>query len=268
LNISGPCGFEAKTLLSFHFKTRLRVLNVQVEAVLFDLFDTLLLLEPAEVYYERCLEKLYQSLVKNGINVMFKDFSRAYFEVRDKYYSESRQSLDEPHFNVRVAQTLQNLGFNAATSNPIVSHATDAFAEEFMHYVSIDPDALNVLQKLHRKFKLGLISNLGIPECGRQLLNRFGLSKFFDVALISGEINVRKPSPKIFEKALNALGVRASRAVFIGDMMDLDIIGPKKVGMKTILIERKPCALQNNSEVKPDRIVKSLTELLDILDDC
>jgi HAD superfamily hydrolase (TIGR01549 family) len=239
---------------------------MQVEAVFFDLFDTLLLLEPGEVYYESCLMKLYESLVNNGINVTFEDFSRAYFEVRDKYYSESRQSLEEPHFNVRVVQTLQKLGFNLSTSNPIVSQATEAFAKEFMHHVSIDPDAYSVLQKLHGKYKLGLISNFGIPECGRQLLDRFGLSKFFDITLISGEINVRKPSPKIFERALNALSVRASRTVFIGDMLDLDIIGPKKVGMKTILIERR--ARQNHPEAKPDKIVKSLTELLSILDDC
>jgi HAD superfamily hydrolase (TIGR01549 family) len=241
---------------------------MQVEAVLFDLFDTLVLLEPDEVYYEHCLRKLHGSLAKNGINVPFKDFIRAYFEVRDKYYSESRKTLEEPHFNLRVVQTLQKLGFKLAISNPIVRQATEAFAKEFMHYVTIDDDALNVLQKLHGKYKLGLISNFGIPECGRQLLDRFGLTKFFDLILISGEINVRKPSPKIFDRALNALGVKASRAVFIGDMLDLDIMGPKKVGMKTILIERRAYTLPDHSEVKPDKIVKSLTELLDILDDC
>jgi HAD superfamily hydrolase (TIGR01549 family) len=241
---------------------------MRVEAVLFDLFDTLLLLEPEEVYYERCLKKLHESLIKNGIDITFKSFNRAYFEVRDEYYSESRNNFEEPHFNVRVIQTLQKLGFKHALSNPIVSQATAAFAKEFMRYVSIDDDAINVLQKLHGKYKLGLISNFGIPECGRQLLDRFGLSKFFDITLISGEINVRKPSPKIFDRALNALGVPASRAVFIGDMLDLDIMGPKKVGMQTILIERRAYALHRHPDVKPDKIVKSLTELLNILDDC
>jgi len=215
---------------------------MQVEAVFFDLFDTLLLLEPAEIYYERCLMKLHESLVKNGIEVTFEDFDRAYFEIRDGYYSESRQSLEEPHFNVRVAQTLQKLGFNLDVSSPIVSRATEAFADEFMCYVSIDKEAIGVLQKLRGKYKLGLISNFGIPECGRQLLNRFGLSKFFDFTVISGEVNQRKPSPKIFERALNALNVYPSKAVFVGDMLDLDVIGPKKVGMKTILIAKEdPC---------------------------
>ena len=178
----------------------------------------------------------------------------------------SLADLEEPHFNVRVAQTLQKLGFKLDVSNPIVSKATEAFADEFMRYVSIDDDAISVLQKLCGKYKLGLISNFGIPECGRQLLDRFGLSKFFDLIVISGEVNQRKPSPEIFERALNALNVDPSKAVFIGDMLDLDIIGPRNVGMKTILIERRPS--EAHVEVKPDKVVKSLTELLDILDDC
>jgi HAD superfamily hydrolase (TIGR01549 family) len=239
---------------------------MQVEAVLFDLFDTLLLLEAPEVYYEPSLRKLHESLIKNGINVAFDDFMRVYFEVRDKFYSESRKTLEEPHFNVRVAQTLQKLGFKLDVSNPIVSKATGAFADEFMRYVTVDDDAISVLRKLCGRYKLGLISNFGIPECGRQLLESFGLSKFFDLIVISGEVNQRKPSPKIFERALNALNVDPSKAVFIGDMLDLDIIGPRNVGMKTILIERRPS--EAHVEVRPDKVVKSLTELLDVLDDC
>jgi len=60
--------------------------------------------------------------------------------------------------------------------------------------------------------------------------------------------------------------VDPSKAVFVGDMLDLDIIGPKNVGMKTILIERRP--IEDHVKVKPDKVVKSLTELLNILEDC
>jgi putative hydrolase of the HAD superfamily len=238
---------------------------MQVEAVLFDLFDTLLLLESDEVYYGPSLRKLHESLTKNGIDVPFEDFRRVYFEVRDKFYSESRESLEEPHFNVRVSQTLQRFGYDLSVSNPIVVEATMAFADEFMRYVSLDNDAIKVLQRLHGRYKLGLVSNFGIPECGRKLLDIFGLNRFFDVVVISGEVNLRKPSPKIFGKALHALNVDASRTVFVGDMLDLDIIGPKSVGMKTVLIERKP--LKGEIKVKPDRIIKSLSELLTVLEE-
>jgi len=124
---------------------------VRVKAVLFDLFDTLLLLESDEVYYAPSLRRLCDFLIKNGVNVPFEDFRRVYFEVREKVYSESRKSLEEPHFNVRVSQTLQRLGYSFDVSDPVVVGATMAFADEFMRYVSLDTDALDVLQKLHGK---------------------------------------------------------------------------------------------------------------------
>jgi HAD superfamily hydrolase (TIGR01549 family) len=237
---------------------------MKVEAVLFDLFDTLLILESNEAYYKPSLKRLHEYLVKSGVNVQFDVFERVYFEVRDEFYSESRESLEEPHFNVRVSQTLKKLGYEYTTSDPLIIGATMAFAEEFMHYVSLDAEALDVLQKLHGKYKLGLISNFAIPECGWKLLDKYGLRQFFDIVIISGEINRRKPSPEIFQKALTILDIEPSKVVFVGDMPDLDVKGPKSVGMKTILIKRRPI---ENIDAKPDKIITNLSELLNILKD-
>jgi len=236
-----------------------------VEAVLFDLFDTLLLLESDEVFYPPSLRKLHDFLIKNGVDVPFEDFRQFYFEVRERLYSETEKTLEEPHFSVRVSETLKKLGHNFNESDPIVVGATMAFADEVMHYVHLDEDAPHVLQELHGKYKLGLISNFGIPECGWKLLEEFGLRRLFDAVVISGEINRRKPSPEIFERALRYLGVEASKAVFVGDTPSLDVKGPKAVGMRTILIKRRP--LDENLDVKPDRVINRLTEVLCVLED-
>jgi HAD superfamily hydrolase (TIGR01662 family) len=240
--------------------------RLRFEAVLFDLFDTLVLVEDEQVFYAPSLKSLYNFLAKNNINPPFDDFNRVYFEVRDKFYSESRKTLEEPHFNVRVAQTLGRLGYNLDASDDIVNGATLAFADEFMRYVRLDEDAPYVLQKLHEKYKLGVVSNFAIPECCWMLLEKFGLKAFLDVVIISGEVNRRKPSPEIFEKALKALNVTASRAVFIGDTPSLDVEGPKNVGMKTVLIQRK--TTNETINVKPDCTIKGLKELLVALETC
>lgn len=236
-----------------------------IKAVLFDLFDTLLMLEEHEVYYSPSLQKLCDYLNENGVAVCFEDFKRVYFKVRTKLYEESSRNLEEPHFNMRVAQTLQRLGHDFEVSDPIVMGATMAFADEFMHHVSLDPDVMEVLRKLEGKYKLGLISNFGIPECAWKLLEKFGLNEFFDVVIISGEINRRKPSPEIFRKALNILNVPASKSVFVGDMLDLDVTGPKNVGMKSILVKRRP--IVERVDVEPDKRISSLAELLTVLED-
>ena len=238
---------------------------MQIESVIFDLFDTLLLLESDEAYYQPSLRSLHSFLAANGVNVSFQRFSRVYFEVRDEFYSEARKTLDEPHFDLRISRTLRRLGYDLDSSNPIVTGATAAFADEFMRYVTLDEQAIDVLKELHKKYKLGLISNFAIPECGRRLLDKFGLARFFDIAIISGEVNKRKPNQEIFEMALRGLGVKASRAVFVGDMLDLDVMGPKSVGMKTILLKRKP--VNKSFDAKPDAVITSLSELPAVIHD-
>jgi putative hydrolase of the HAD superfamily len=239
---------------------------MKIKAVLFDLFDTLILIEGGEAFYTPSLKMLHESLVKNGLKISFEDFHKAYFRIRDKLYSESRESLEEPHFNIRISQTLQELGYELDAEDPVVKVATEAFSEKFMQYVRLDPDALQILEKLHGKYKLGLISNLAIPECVWKLLEKFDLKHFFNTIIISGEINRRKPSAEIFQRALKNLGVKASEALFVGDMPGLDVMGSKRVGMKAILIQRRP--LNNRIETKPDKTIKRLIELLHIVKDC
>jgi len=246
-----------------------------VKAVLFDLFDTLVIIEGGETFYEPSLRKLHEFLANNGITTSFNDFSRVYFEVRDKLYEESNKSLEEPHFNVRISRTLKRLGHNLEAHDPVVTGATNVFADEFTRYVRLDDDAIEVLEKLHGKYKLGIVSNFAIPEAVWTLLDRFNIKKFFNVIIISGEINKRKPSPIIFEKALKDLNIKASDAAFVGDTPRLDVKGARNAGIKSILIHRKRSATdrptmiwsppEDNSNLQPDMIVKSLRELLTIL---
>ena len=240
---------------------------MQVDAVLFDLFDTLLLLQGGDAFYEPSLKKLHEFLVENGIDISFENFKRVYFEVRDELYAEVEESLEEPHFNVRVSWTLQRLGYDFDISSPIVAKSTNAFADEFMRYLHLDDDALQVLQKLRGKYKLGLVSNFAIPECAWKLLDKYNLRVFFDAILVSAEVNKRKPSPEIFERALKVLDVIASKAVYVGDMPGSDVRGAKNAGLTAILVDRgRP--LEKTVDVEPDNVITSLKELLAILDDC
>ena len=243
---------------------------MRVKAVIFDLFDTLLPVRGGDAFYEPALRRLHGFLMEKGVNVSFEEFRRVYFEVRDEMYMETAQSMEEPHFNMRLSRALKRLGYDFDVSHPIVQGGTRAFAEEFMHHVGLDQEAVEVLQRLHGEYRLGIVSNLSIPEAAWELLEKFDLKKYFDAIIISGDVKKRKPSPEIFEKALKILEAKASEAVFIGDTPSTDIKGAKKVGMHTVLIKRdSPKTLfwgsKEKAQVKPDKIIKSLKELPKIL---
>jgi putative hydrolase of the HAD superfamily len=206
---------------------------------------------------------MYRYLNENGVNVSFGTFQEAYIKARDDLYAKADANLEEPHFNVRVSETLKSLGYNYDVSSPIVATATAEFCDEFMTFVYLDENTETLLRTLHGKYKLGIISNFAIPECVHKLLTTHDLEKLFDAIVVSGAVNKRKPSPEIFERTLKALGVSASETVFVGDTLDADIEGAKAVGMKAIYIERRT---EKAEHVHPDRTIKSLSELPMVLE--
>jgi putative hydrolase of the HAD superfamily len=230
-----------------------------VKAVLFDMFDTLMLIERNHEFYSPSLMRMYRYLEENGVYVPFERFNAVYISVRDDLYAEADVNLEEPHFNVRISKTLKSLGYNYDVSSPLVVAATNEFCEEFMKYVRMDEDAERLLKRLHEKYKLGIISNFALPECVFKLLKANGIEGVFDVVVVSGAVNKRKPSPEIFKRTLSALGFSVAETVFVGDTIDADIEGAKAVGMKAIYIERR---VQKESErFCPDQTIKSLSEL-------
>ena len=236
------------------------------KAVLFDMFDTLMLIEREHAFYSPAVKNMHEYIVQHGITVTFPTFRDAYIKARDAIYEKADSTMEEPHFNHRIANALQTLGFNVNVDSEIVQGATNAFCLEFMKYVRIDDNTAETLKKLHGKYKLGVVSNFAIPECVQKLLEQHGLDKLFDVIIVSGAVNKRKPSPEIFKHALDKLQVTAKETVFVGDTVDADIKGAKDAGMKAIYINRRP--QKELEQVCPDQTIKNLNELPTAIKKC
>jgi putative hydrolase of the HAD superfamily len=92
---------------------------------------------------------------------------------------------------------------------------------------------LEALRK--RGLKLGLVSNASDPpEDLHRELAESGIAERIDYAVFSSEVGQRKPDAEIFERALDALGVRADSALFVGDRLDEDVRGAAELGMTTV----------------------------------
>jgi putative hydrolase of the HAD superfamily len=237
-----------------------------IQAVLFDMFDTLMMIEKDHAFYSPSLKGAHSFLVDSGVDVAFAVFRDAYIKARDALYVEADARLEEPHFNLRIAKALESLGYSFDVQSEVVAGATNAFCERFMEYVRIDDHAKSTLETLRGQYKLGIVSNFAIPECVDKLLERHGLDKLFDVVVVSGAVNKRKPSPEIFEKALEKLDVCAEDTVFVGDTLDADVEGAKKAGMKAIYIERR--SQKDVTGACPDQTIKGLSELVAALKRC
>jgi HAD superfamily hydrolase (TIGR01509 family) len=97
-------------------------------------------------------------------------------------------------------------------------------------------DAVPTLRELRRRgLKLALISNIGVDV--RSVLARAGMADLFDAVILSFEVGAVKPQRTIFERALEALGVPAGRALMVGDNPG-DDAGAAHLGIRTLLLPR------------------------------
>jgi putative hydrolase of the HAD superfamily len=88
------------------------------------------------------------------------------------------------------------------------------------------------LSRLHKRYRLGVISNFnGNLEV---VCREFGIASMLDLILDSGNLDVSKPDPRIFELATERLKVNPSECFYVGDSFERDIVPAKNVGLNTI----------------------------------
>ena len=125
-------------------------------------------------------------------------------------------------------------------------------------------DAEQTLSILSQKYKLGIIANQSRDVL--QLLDKFNFRDFFNVVIISSEVNMNKPDPRIFQLAMDR-AKNSKHYIMIGDRLDTDIGPANKLGMKTIRYTNSLFRLQepiDKSEMAT-HIVDRLSEIPDVL---
>jgi putative hydrolase of the HAD superfamily len=69
-------------------------------------------------------------------------------------------------------------------------------------------------------------------------LARCGLTPLVDTLVTSEEVGVQKPDPKIFQTALDRIGVPAPDAVMVGDAWPTDVEGARRAGVRPVWLNR------------------------------
>jgi HAD superfamily hydrolase (TIGR01549 family) len=216
---------------------------------------------------EASKETLYLALVAEGFNVSKSSFLQAYDLAHEKYRIIRYEHLKEVTNAVWVAEALNNLGFKVTADDYRIKCALNVFFKAFVDTFELREGAKKLIKQAQQKCKVGLISNFTHASVIHKSLRVLGINTFFNVVVVSEENGWRKPSAKIFEDALNRLGVEAIEAVYIGDSPIEDIKGAKQAGLKTVFVPSQFNKLKDldESQQKPDFIAKDLESILNQL---
>jgi putative hydrolase of the HAD superfamily len=101
-------------------------------------------------------------------------------------------------------------------------------------------------------------------EDARGDFDRFGVSDLIDHVVSSYSTGWQKPHRAIFERALRYASASPDEACNVGDRLDLDIAGPKALGMRAVWVSNSP--LPPDFVPPPDATVASLAELPRLLE--
>jgi putative hydrolase of the HAD superfamily len=124
------------------------------------------------------------------------------------------------------------------------------------------PDARPALEDLRRTHKLALLTN-GPPDLQREKIEGGNLAPYFEAVIISGEVGIGKPDPRIFALALDRLDASPETAVMVGDSLRRDIAGAQGAGLKAIWVNRS--GVDPGEGSRPDAQVTDLRGLRDVI---
>jgi putative hydrolase of the HAD superfamily len=223
-----------------------------LKAIFFDLDDTLLVTDAThrEAVTASCAEAARRcSAIDVGC------LEAAYLEVgREIWLTSDLPQVRESAVEFRRklwAAALERVGVrDEMLTDLLAAHHTEGRRAGYRLF----PDALATLQRLHRRYYLGIITN-GLTEIQREKIDRLGIEPYFDTILISQEVGIAKPDAGIFHQALSRARCEPWEAVMVGDSLARDIAGAQAAGMHSLWVR-----LGRPADVWPDPFPASVSD--------
>lgn len=240
------------------------------DAILFDLGSTLIYFDaPWPEILPEAHQALLSGLKSAGFNLDEPGFLEAYTRKIEAYYAQRETEFIEYTTAYILRELLSESGYPGVQEAVLNRALAGMYAITQNHWLP-DPKAVPVLEALQAGgYRLGLISNAGDDPDVQFLVDKANLRKFFDVILTSAAVGIRKPNPRIFWKALEALETPRERAAMVGDTLGADILGAQNAGMFAIWVTQYADAPGNRNHretIHPDATIETIGELPGLLE--
>jgi putative hydrolase of the HAD superfamily len=231
------------------------------KAIIFDLDDTIL---DTTLSADRLWSRTADHFAgRAGVDAAAFDqqmkISREWFWSDPQRNRVGRLDLDKARAGC-VEHALRELNASGMT---LADEIADWFTQRRITAMRPFDGAIEAIKTLRQAgVKLALISN-GKGETQREKVVRFELEPLFDCIILEGEFGAGKPDRRVFDHALNELGVDATETWMVGDNLHWEVAAPQALGMKGIWLDWRGAGLPDDTEIVPDRIIRSIAELIE-----
>ena len=213
------------------------------KVIFFDLYQTLLDVkisstDPVIKLNEELVgwEAFVVALKKYGITVAANDFLKLYEKRRDDFYAANRDKKIHHHnMQALVAEVLEK-DFNIQRSPEELSNLIYVYRIASRGRLRLYPGVFHTLSALAKEYILSTASHT--QGSFTQLeLRELDIEKLFSYFVYSSDIGLRKESPDFYKHALKVVGKKAEDCVMVGDNYDVDVLVPRKLGIKAIWVK-------------------------------
>jgi HAD superfamily hydrolase (TIGR01549 family) len=240
------------------------------KALVLDLFDTLVKWEPARLPRFDWNGQSFPSTVplllahlRSAVPAWNHD--REWIECYNAVIMEIAAQREAHGIEVTC---LERFSLTMARMAPALDCQPDVLAEELraIHMAAVRaattaPAAnLTAARRLAAHFRLGLLSNFDDAATGYQVVADTGLADLFEVIVLSAEVALRKPNPRIFRHLLERMALEPQEVLFVGDTPHEDVMGAQRAGIPVVWLSHRHGILP--PEIRPpELIVPTLAEL-------
>ena len=209
-------------------------MKMTIKGIFFDLYGTLLVYGNMDAAWSDWLNALHEQLSLRGSTRSIESLAK----ICDQFYSKSEPTPRQHNLTVfeqRIQNLCCDLKLNIAPED--IKVIANKVANAWQAHMSLDSEAHHVLHTLHRSKKLALVSNFDHPPHVHSVLSKLSLTPYFDSVVISAEVGVKKPDPRIFDTALEQTAMKPEEVIYVGDTED-DTQAARAAGMVPVLIQR------------------------------
>jgi len=199
---------------------------VLIKAILFDLDDTLWDAAPALMRAEAAQ---YAWIETHAPRVAARYPNEELRNLR-RDLAERRPDIAHDFTRLRIealAERLVECGYPAALAEDCIAHFVTVRSQ-----VTLYDDVLPALDRLANDYALVALTN------GNADLRVSGLEGHFRACVSPAEVGARKPDPAMFHAALAHVGAAPAEAVHVGDQPLYDVEGARRVGLRTVWVNR------------------------------
>ncbi len=198
-------------------------------------------------------ERFYRLARQEGLDVPESVFDPAFYGATDTLEGTIPRDAG---FRSTVERVADGLAARLEREPALFSRIGNRFIDDSMRQLA---QSAALLSRLGERHRIGIVSNFyGNLQA---VCDEAGLSPAIGVAVDSTIAGCKKPDPKIFQAALDALGASPADAVFVGDSQRRDMAGARAMGMRHVWLRPEGAAGSASPCCPDDRVIARLAEL-------